>query len=444
MKNVLKYILTFVLMVIMALGLLLISSCIPRVFLRNNVRISANELKRENEKFIVKSFDKRLLFHNSTDAIMINITYGIDENDKLESVIKARRNYIPGVKQDIVEDKNGNLVTSNNKKFSMVKELNELVNNNEEQDVLEYVRYWHGYVVILRILLVFFDVLQIRIIFQLMLYAFLALLMVFLFKKNKGFDAILVLLSFVILDISTWENNIQGMFVMLISVLVSLLIVKEKISKNNFTYSMFITGAVVAYLDFLTVPLVSILMPLIIYNIVNEDNESLKELLIRFIKVTISWGIGYIGLWAAKWVISDMIYGTDMIKLGLNQILIRSGINEENIKFIPFALKAVKNNVLCINGAIMWIVLIITGITTAVYGFKNGIRIFINKENLIYFISILAVYAWYIIFANHSEMHYFFTYRLQLVSVLSLLLITLGSIIKNLNKNKDKKVDVND
>ena len=137
MKNVLKYILTFVLMVIMALGLLLISSCIPRVFLRNNVRISANELKRENEKFIVKSFDKRLLFHNSTDAIMINITYGIDENDKLESVIKARRNYIPGVKQDIVKDKNGNLVTSNNKKFSMVKELNELVNNNEEQDVLE-------------------------------------------------------------------------------------------------------------------------------------------------------------------------------------------------------------------------------------------------------------------------------------------------------------------
>ena len=108
MKNVLKYILTFVLMVIMALGLLLASSCIPRVFLRNNVRISANELKRENEKFIVRSFDKRLLFHNSTDAIMINITYGIDENDKLESVIKARRNYIPGIKQDIVEDKNGN------------------------------------------------------------------------------------------------------------------------------------------------------------------------------------------------------------------------------------------------------------------------------------------------------------------------------------------------
>ena len=51
-------------------------------------------MNNEGEKIYFNSFGRKLYDDNSTDAIMINLTYTIDEENKLESIIRNRRNYI--------------------------------------------------------------------------------------------------------------------------------------------------------------------------------------------------------------------------------------------------------------------------------------------------------------------------------------------------------------
>ena len=51
----------------------------------------------------------------------------------------------------------------------MTEELSELVNHNSEQKVYEYARYWHGYLIFLRPLLLMFNITQLRVILTILL-----------------------------------------------------------------------------------------------------------------------------------------------------------------------------------------------------------------------------------------------------------------------------------
>lgn len=444
MKKFFNYIITFILMIIVAWGALYIVSYIPKVLIKNNAKISADQLKSEKEQFYIKSYDKKILFHNSTDAIMLNIIYGMDDNDKIESIMKGRRNYIPGVNQKVLEDANGNLLTVSGMNFNMVREYSRLVNNDETQEVFEYVRYWHGYIVILRILLVFLDIVEIRLLLQIILYLMIAFVMFTLIRNKKEIEACLILLGYFLLDVTTWINNIQGMFVMLVSLGITIGIVLKKINKDNLPYALFVTGGIVAYLDFLTVPLVSLMLPVIIHNLIRDDEDSLKDIIVLFIKSVFAWGIGYVGLWAAKWVIADLLYGTNIVKLSIGQILVRTGIVRVGTEIITknhadYVMGALINNLSCLYSIVTYIILVPAVILPVVYGIKNGFKVFCNKNTLVYWLTILAVYAWYVVCANHSWQHYFFTYRLQLVSIIALLLISYGSIIRDINLKTSKE-----
>ena len=94
MKNIFKYAFSFIVMMILAIALLMLSSIIPKALIKNNVRISSEVLYDEGEYFFVNSLGRKLLFHNSTDAIMLNIVYSMDDVNKFDSIMKARRNYI--------------------------------------------------------------------------------------------------------------------------------------------------------------------------------------------------------------------------------------------------------------------------------------------------------------------------------------------------------------
>ena len=444
MKKFFNYIFTFILMVIVAWGALYIVSYIPNVLIKNNAKISAEQLKKEKDQYYIKSYDKKILFHNSTDAIMLNIIYGMDYNDKIDSIMKGRRNYIPGVKQKVLEDTNGNLLAVKNVSFNMVREYARLLDNDETQEVFEYVRYWHGYIVILRILLVFIDIFEIRLLLQIILYALIGFLMFALIKNKKVLEACLILIGYFVLDVATWVNNIQGIFVMLVSLCISIGIAMKKINNDNLPYALFVTGGIVAYLDFLTVPLVSLMLPVIIHNIVRDEEDTLKDIVVLFIKSVVAWGIGYIGLWASKWVIADLIYGTDIVKLSIQQILVRMGIVRVGYEVVTknlgdYIVGALINNLYYLKSIITYIVFVPAVIISVVYGIKNGFKVFFNKDNIIYYFVFLSVYAWYIVCANHSWQHFFFTYRLQLVSVIALLMISYGSIIKNISIKTSKE-----
>lgn len=99
-KNILititKYMLIFVILICIYLVFLTITGLIPSSVLEDNVRESSETLEQDGEKIIYDLGYKKESIFTFTDALMINTAYSVDSNQPFQSVILARKNYIPG------------------------------------------------------------------------------------------------------------------------------------------------------------------------------------------------------------------------------------------------------------------------------------------------------------------------------------------------------------
>ncbi len=432
MKNILKYIVAFITTTIIFFLLLVIISSIPKKYLEDNIKKSAEILNSQSESIFVDSNGRKIYNHNSTDAIMLNIIYSIDRNNLVESILRARRNYIPEISYRFIEDTVGNLKYET-KRFLMTRELSNLV-NNKEQRVFDYARYWHGYIVFLIPLLLLFDIVEIRIILQCILLISFVILIYYISKRRSWKYGFIYLITFIAFDLLAWITTIQGILVMIISIIVSIFTANGKITSKNLNLSLFISGALTAYLDFFTTPLMAFLLPVITYKVVNIEETTFWKELINIIKNGIAWVFGYLGLWIMKWIINDFILNTEVIKTSFDQIILRIGLDggkkaSENLNL--FAL--LKNCIFSAN-IINMACYIITFIFGIVFIFKRKINNFFKSSKLSYYICAIIPMAWFFIIASHSEQHYFFTYRTLLITLLGTMLIVFDD-----RKNKEQK-----
>lgn len=434
MKAFLKYVLLYILLTVLMLGALFLVSFIPKETIEKNTRKSALTLYYEGEKVYFNSLGRDLYDDNSSDAIMFNLTYTIDEQNKLESIIKARRNFVPGVTKEIMPDTVGNLPFESNK-FSMTKEFLNTVEGNE-QTSFEYGRYWHGYIVILRILLCLFDVTVIRLITQLTIILLLILLMYYLIKNDKWKLAITLFLGFVATDLFTWTHIIHGKYVIIVALFISVLVANKKINKNNFNIWLFISGALTAYLDLLTTPILSVLLPIVIFTSVNDDEISFKNQLIRLIKNLIAWGFGYFGIWVTKWIISDLFYGTDIIKVSMTQIYYRVfGINNDDGIEIKNIESLLRNIIISSNYLVIAMYVVALGWALIKKIHSHQKRIYFSCQKIPYFACIIITLVWYFVISEHSHKHYFFTYKTMLIPLIATTFIIFD------NKEKQKLLE---
>lgn len=130
MKNILKYIIVSITLFFIGFMALILVSFIPKATIRENVAESADFMKKQGEVFEFNSIGRTIFNHNSTDAIMLNIVYSLDDENVIDSVLRARRNYIPNVSTEFVEDKLGNL-KHESAYFFMTNELYDLVNGEK-------------------------------------------------------------------------------------------------------------------------------------------------------------------------------------------------------------------------------------------------------------------------------------------------------------------------
>lgn len=433
-KNILKYVITLFVTISFSLTALVLVSFIPEENIQENITKSAKFLKQQGDERIPFEVNGRITYNdNCTDAIMLNIIYSLDRDNIVESIIKARRNYIPNVSTNFVEDTKGNLKFESDK-YLMTHELEKLV-NGVEQKSYDYARYWHGYIIILIPLLLLFDVIGVRISLQIILLTFLVILLYFIAKKRNCKYSFIYLISFIALDMFIWINTIQGMFVMILAVIISVFVANGKINSKNINLLLFIIGGLTAYFDFLTVPLVSLLLPLITYNLVNIRDTSLKTEFINFIKNSISWGIGYLGLWTAKWIISDLFFGTDIFKLCIEQIFFRIGTEGYN-QVEHLSIWAILYNFAVSVNYTMGALYLITFIICFCTLISKGKKHYFTSQKIYYYLCAIIPIAWYGVIAQHSYQHYFYTYKTLLITLISVMLIVFDNRKKLDKENK--------
>ena len=339
----------------------------------------------------------------------------------------AKRNFVPGKTRVIYEDE-GKIIPPDSQygSYPLNQQL-ELTVNGEIDEAFEYARYWHGYLIFLRPLLVLFSYGTIRVL-STVCFLLLVLWCSYLIMKKINFFTsmafIIMLLSTYIPIASSSLNEITCYYIAVVACIILLLRKKEKMSIPIF---FFIIGGITSFLDLLTNPIVTLAIPFIIVFLQKQQERDMswKEELILCLKILASWGIGYLLLWVSKWVLVDILYQRDIIKKAVEQVIYRM-VGGETESFQNYSIwDTIKRNLEFWNISNPIIILIL-GLLVAIYGIIKN-KPWKNKGKLVQIIPYCIIFilptVWIVFLKNHSFWHAFFVYRIFCIMVFAFLII---------------------
>ena len=436
MKEISKCIIAFFIMIILFCSTLTLSSLIPKKCIEEKVSESAKILEEQTDRLYIPIHLKSIymLYDNFTDALMINTAFSIDSKTPFYSAIVARKNYIEGTTKKIYPDTIGELKSSSkHEDFTQVGDLVDTVNNDTEES-FEYARYWHGYLIFLRPLLIVFNVAQIRI---LLFIIFLILAIILLYKIYKRINiqtAVIFLFGLIICDYFFESLSLQGSAVFLITMITSILIFSKDFKNKAILY--FIVGGLTSFFDFLTVPIITLGIPLLI-DIMISENKDFKTDFKTVLKNCIMWAIGYSSVFISKWVITDIIYNKGLINTTIEQLKYRTLSNGDLKDHISIIDAIFMNFKLLLKE--IYIALLFTVIMVLIKFFKKDAKTVFNyKKMIIYWMIGFLGIMWYVLLKEHSYQHYYFTYRNCFLIVVAFFIGIYNGVerVKDEEKNK--------
>lgn len=406
MKNVgkkfLKYIIIYVCLVALFSISIIATYLLPNNRIRNNVEASVDVLKSEEIGYMPFFREAGSLLDSHTDALILNIAMNKGMN---ESNIKN------AMENSFYEDESQGGVSS------LISSLEQETNNHE------YSRYWHGVQVIIRPLLMLFTYTEIRYIMMMLLFILLGIVFSMLGKQLgiKTAIAFAVAISMIFIIIIPASIQYTCIFVVTLLAMISVLLLYRLKKENNIFAGFFIIGAFSTFFDLLTYPLVAFGIPVILVVLLeNRKKTGFIKQILQVVELGLLWTAGYTLLFVTKWVLASIVLNKDAVTLALDQILFRVNGNEQypvsridTIKmnfdyfFIPIAKK---------------IMIVITAVWLVAFAlYKKKIKD--CKVVIILFMIAVIPYVWYFIFAGHSGIHAWFTYRIQAITMFALLCI---------------------
>lgn len=312
--------------------------------------------------------------------------------------------------------------------------------NDVQADVynVSYSRYWHGYLVILKPLLLFFDVADIRMINMIVQMVLLCYILYLMIKKEyvkyiPAFITAILLLNPVAIALSFQFSTIY--YLMLFAVLFVLL--RRKLPEKEMTLFFFLLGIATAFFDFLTYPLVALYFPLIL---ILSQEDSWKEACKKGILCSVMWGIGYIGMWCGKWCMGSVLMQKNLWADALLRAADYESMNYGDGKIN--ALQVVLKNMMVL---IKWPVLF-GAIALCIYYIKQFIKRMAMKRKMQllwlcpFGMIALVPFVWYLAAGSHSYIHYWYTYRELCVSIFAVL-VGITKLILSCGEENDEEKD---
>lgn len=420
-KKTLKYLLTSLslLLISASLGSLLLIAAysLPVLPMRENVARGTQVYNLEGN-FPELAFGYRTTkLDNDTDATMLaNAVYPVS---------------------DIIKDAFSVPMISYKSRNDRLTSLLDYVNHVEGSTfVTTYPRYWHGYLILLKPLLLLFDFSDIRVL-NMTVQLLLIVLCIYLLVKTKQSQYVPAFFSLIVIwNPVTISLSFQNSTCFYITILAILFLLsnyqRRKIAEQNLPYLFLLIGILTVYFDFLTYPLVSLGVPLVIWLNVTKNNltKNFKSLII----CSVFWGIGYIGMWFEKWIIASIILNKNIIADGLSQFLHQSSNELEGIAFSNWECIELQISVL-----LKWpyLLLFIGTLGFILVRNRKNILLLLKMQNKLSFIFsnivpylLLCLYPfiWFCIASSHCYNNPKFTYRILGITVFA----GISGIIKTL------------
>ncbi len=393
MKNITKYSKVFLLLVALYFAFGVVSSCLPDRSIKRHIAESAPVIAAEGlyPKAILSV--EQCQTDNFTDALIMNQIYSIDRQHPVKSAMRMTRMSEKGRDWD----QTGLLLRTV---------------NGETLKEQHYARYWHGSSFLYRLLFLVMDYTTMRFILFIVS-SILILALALSYYRQAGRAKTLALSAGFLLAYGFVTQFSLQFFPALAITLIGSTIIVRRYESDNFGLLFFIIGSLVCYFDLLTTPLLTLGIPLAVWLSLNKENcFDLKHNILRTIRFTLLWGVGFALTFFAKWGLATLILGQNIFADAYEVSLYRMEAEE----FTRW--DAVTKNFGMLNLGFI-------GIVAAVYLLFNLMKhkILDYKKAILFLLIGLAPYAWYFILANHSYQHWWFTYRLQAVTIVCLLFL---------------------
>lgn len=377
---------------------------IPRKHIMNHVRESAVTLQTEGIGRYVWEDSSETILDGHTDGLIVNEASTYDE-DGLSDILLN-----PYVKVGETNPVNSLYET-------------ELLANPDYR-IKYYGRYWHGYLAVIRPLLLVFNYTEIR---HLLMMLQIFLVFVFCWMAAQS-DAVNVLIPFaafwLFLSPVTLFGSLQyaPCFLVTMVMLIVLFGWKEKLDDRRREDLFLLAGIATAYFDLLTYPFVTLGVPLLFY--LGTDRKcllSVKHALRSVFCLSLSWAGGYVAMWGSKWLIASLFTKENIIADAVERVMVRSGHFSES----KSPGEVLRLSMQYMDGKRVFLIFLVSVILIA------GIRVKkhcpIRKETLpslgiMLLVSLYSI-AWYFAAMEHSTAHGHFVWREFGISIFGVLMM---------------------
>lgn len=351
--------------------------------------------ENEGTSFCWAPEEKSARLDGFTDAIMLQTAvYAQDENPMKAAMRNDRMEFSEG-------------------KLDPAGSLKQYVYGNRSGYVVDYARYWHGYLLFLKPLLLFFSLSDIRMMnaaLQLILAAGVLLLA---FRKRGLRLALPMGLALLVLNPVSTALSMQFSSVYYLTLLGLLIMLLTESWDRSWGYLVFLfLGIGTAFFDFLTYPACAVGTCLALQALMSRADG--KTRLLKTAGSGAAWAFGYGGMWSGKWLAASLITGNSVMRDAVEQAQYRSGgevTAAEGGVSATFGTVLGRNLGVLANPAAAVIVLALLGVLVWLLVTKRC-RFALERASLLSLAIAFAVpFVWYFLLRNHSLVHCWMTYR---------------------------------
>lgn len=276
-----------------------------------------------------------------------------------------------------------------------------------------YERYWHGYLVLLKPLLVLFtyqDLIYLNVILQFVL---MFLLLRMLRKQKMAYLQVPFLLLWIVgmqLIVMLSLDYSVCFYIYMISVL--LLLRYRKLRERHGLFFLGV-GMLTSYTDLLTWPLVTLMVPLMI---LLQYESGMGDRIKRMVSASCAWGAGYCVQWAFKWLAATLFLDDNVIADAVESLLFRSALEGE--KTLTWGHVVLKNLSVFGNTPCLFLGGVMAFLTILLLYKKRGKLQWVDMVPCL--LIGISPFLWYLVTRNHAYEHYWMTWRNLSITVFAL------------------------
>lgn len=376
---------------------------------------------------------------NYADCISTGIAYHLGEGDALSAVLGAFYNRVP----------------EENVNVSFYREM-----SGDEVETENYSRYWHGSAGVIRLLLMGMNVKTMQLVFLVFGMLLNSSVVFVLMRQKQTALGVSYGLAFCLVNGGFALTCLEYAFVFLLMPLFVLILLffGMKIGEKKIPVFFMIFGMLTAFFDFLTAETLTFTVPFTVYYIAvwrtfstkkgcyTERKEKKKgfdkKAWMLFLQNGAAWFMGYAGMFLFKWILSAACFGRNTFEETFHSLAERlygdvgltlsaagekadlwqrlQGIVVRNLGCLYWGSSEMKVTTLfCIT---IIVVIVLFGFWYLFWQKRNT-----GNDNLVFIATAVLPSVRFLVLSNHSYIHYFFTYRAWMVTVMIVLYLIVGA-----------------